>query len=243
MTMLLLYIHNATARIHITYTNISGNIVNNNDDFNERTNTLLYKKYTSHTLFERVDVGCVWEVSWRWGQTATCWPKVLLTIAALLSHSGWAAQPWVTEGRKPSVCKLILTLASCPQLTPTGTWTDPSCLWHLVIFLFDAHLLPVSIHICTKFNHVHRSRWYSYIFDQMHLFRCSSTYIHRCIPWLTARSRVNMLHVYHLVIPWFSFKCKSLFFSMCKKLFSCLNFWDEAWWFLSLRVSDYCLHL
>ena len=30
-----------------------------------------------------VDVGCVWEVSWRWGQTATYWPKVLLTIAAL----------------------------------------------------------------------------------------------------------------------------------------------------------------
>ena len=22
----------------------------------------------------------------------------------------------------------------------------------------------------------------------------------------------------------------------------CLNFWDEAWWFLSLGVSDYCLH-
>ena len=22
-----------------------------------------------------------------------------------------------------------------------------------------------------------------------------------------------------------------------------LNFWDEAWWFLSLRFSDYCLHL
>ena len=24
---------------------------------------------------------------------------------------------------------------------------------------------------------------------------------------------------------------------------SCLNFWDEAWWFQSLRFSDYCLHL
>ena len=38
-----LYIHNTAARIHITYTNISGNIVNNHDNFNERTNTLLYK--------------------------------------------------------------------------------------------------------------------------------------------------------------------------------------------------------
>ena len=31
----LLYSH---IHIHNTYTNISGNIVNNNDDFNERTN-------------------------------------------------------------------------------------------------------------------------------------------------------------------------------------------------------------
>ena len=66
-----------------------------NDDFNERTNTFLYKKYTSYTLFskglrkgcERVDVGYVWEVSWRQRQTATYWTQVPLTIAALLSHS------------------------------------------------------------------------------------------------------------------------------------------------------------
>ena len=38
---------------------------------------------------ERVDVGYVWEVSWRRRQTVTCWPKVLLaTIAALLPHLG-----------------------------------------------------------------------------------------------------------------------------------------------------------
>ena len=47
----------------------------------------------------------------------------------------------------------------------------------------------------TEFNHVHRSRWYSDIFDRIHLFRCSSAYLHRCIFWLTARSRVNMLQV------------------------------------------------
>ena len=35
---------------------------------------------------ERVDVGCVWEGSWRREQTATYWPQVLRTIAALLSH-------------------------------------------------------------------------------------------------------------------------------------------------------------
>ena len=75
----------------------------------------------------------MWGVSWRRGQTATYWSQVLLTIAALLPRSGWAAQLWVTEGRKPSVYKQILTLASCPQLTPTasgtGTRTDSTQNW------------------------------------------------------------------------------------------------------------------
>ena len=114
------------------------------------------QKYTSDTLFERVDVGCVWEVSCRRGQTATYWPKVLLTIAALFSCPGWAAPSWVTEGRKPSVCKLILTLGSCPQLTPTATdcnwnsnwnWPKPSVASGY-IFLFDVHLFPEGGRIC-----------------------------------------------------------------------------------------------
>ena len=106
---------------------------------NERTHFFI-KINLSLFILERVDVGCVWEVSWRRGQTATYWPKVLLTIAALLSRPGWDAQPWVTEGRKPSVCKLILTLATCPQLqleleltqAVCGTWfynfLTPTCL-------------------------------------------------------------------------------------------------------------------
>ena len=55
---------------------------------NERTHFFI-KIYLSHFILERVDVVCVWEVSWRRGQTATYWPKVLLTIAALLPHLGW----------------------------------------------------------------------------------------------------------------------------------------------------------
>ena len=120
-TIRLLYSH---ILLHNTYTNISGNIVDNNIRTSMNKRTLFFIKiYLSHFILERVDVGCVWEVSWRRGQTATYWPKVPLTIAALLPHSGWAAQPWVTEGHKPSVCKLILTLASCPQLTPSTTGT------------------------------------------------------------------------------------------------------------------------
>ena len=55
---------------------------------NERTHFFI-KIYLSHFILEMVDFGCVWEVSWRRGQTATYWPKVLLTIEALLPHLGW----------------------------------------------------------------------------------------------------------------------------------------------------------
>ena len=105
---------------------------------NERTHFFI-KIYLSHFILERVDVGRVLEVSWRRGQTATYWPQVLLTIAALLSHSGWAAQPWVTEGPKPSVYRWLLIRYLVPQRTPTPTWTDwlkpsvvPGCIfvWH-----------------------------------------------------------------------------------------------------------------
>ena len=91
---------------------------------NERTHFFI-KIYLSHFIRERVDVGCVWEVSWRQRQTATYWPKVPLTIAALLSHLGWVAQSWVTEGLKPSVCKLILMLASCPPTDSNSNWNWP----------------------------------------------------------------------------------------------------------------------
>ena len=50
------------------------------------------KIYLSHFYSWKGDISCVWEVSWIQGQTATYWPKVLLTIAALLPHSGWATQ-------------------------------------------------------------------------------------------------------------------------------------------------------
>ena len=99
------------------------NIIKHNEwtSMNERTHFFI-KIYLSHTILERVDVGRVWEESWRRRQTATNWTQVLLTIAALLSHSGRAAQPWATEGLKPSVCKLILTLTSCPSTDYNSNW-------------------------------------------------------------------------------------------------------------------------
>ena len=156
---------------------------------NERTHFFI-KIYLSHFILERVDAGCVWEVSWRRGQTATYWPTVPLTIAALLSHSGWAAEPWVTE------CPSPLSGAGSHSgiLFPTATGTDycpkPSVAPGYIIV---SHPPASCGRTHTEFNHVHRTRWYSDIFDRMHLFCCSFAYLHRCISWLMTRSRVKML--------------------------------------------------
>ena len=47
----------------------------------------LYSRKSCKKGCESVDVGYVWKVSWRWRETATYWPQVPLTIAALLPHS------------------------------------------------------------------------------------------------------------------------------------------------------------
>ena len=86
-------------------------------------------------------VVCVWEVSWRRGQTVIL-TKVLLTIAALFSHPGWAAQLWVIEDRKPSVCRWL----SIRYLV--SNWLKPSV--RLVILLFNSHLLPLFFRLFTQ---------------------------------------------------------------------------------------------
>ena len=58
---------------------ICGNIINNND---ERTH--FFRKYTSHTLFERVAKGLCVRGVLETEQTTTYWPQVPLAIAALL---------------------------------------------------------------------------------------------------------------------------------------------------------------
>ena len=84
--------------------------------FNEWTNTLLYN--LSHFILERV-MSVVCE---RWagdGDRLLYWLKVLLTIAALLPHLVWVAQPWVTEGPKPSVCCWLSIWH------PDSNWLEP----------------------------------------------------------------------------------------------------------------------
>ena len=118
-------------------------------NFNEWTNTLLYKNISLTLYSPKGDVGCVWEVSWIRGQIATYWPKVLLTIAALHFHLGWGCSIVGHWGPKALCLPLALTSASCPQLTPTPTsMTQAVCI--LVIFLFDVHLLPLFFRLFTQ---------------------------------------------------------------------------------------------
>ena len=97
------------------------------------------------TLYSwKVEGCCVWEMSWRQGRTAILTPSSSLPIAALLSHLVWVAQSWVTEGRKPLICRLILTLASYLQLTQT--------VCALIILLFNVHLFPLFFRLFTSLH-------------------------------------------------------------------------------------------
>ena len=98
-------------------------------------------------------------------QTATYWPQVFLTIAALLSHS--AGMLIRGSLRAQAFClELVLTASNCNsnsncnwlQLTQTvcGTW------------LYNC-LTPTWASQLQWIQPVHRSRWYPDIFDRMHL--------------------------------------------------------------------------
>ena len=132
-------------------------------NFNERTNTLLYKNI-SLTLYSRN--GWCWLCVRGELETGTdCYilTQVLLTIAVLLSHLGWGCSivnPWGPKALCPPL------LSHFGILSPTDSncnWLKPSVSW-LYFSLTST------------------------------CFRCSSAYLHRCISWLTARSRVSMLH-------------------------------------------------
>ena len=88
------------------------------------------KIYLSYFILERVDVGCVWEVSWRRGQTATYWPKLLLP------HPAWSSSTVGYWGPKALCLPLALNSASCLQLTPNPTPTDSSLLCPGYIFVW-----------------------------------------------------------------------------------------------------------
>ena len=110
--------------------------------------TSITNEYTSYknislTLYSRMgDVSCVWEVSGD-KDGLLFWPKFFLAHSST-SFSCWlgVAQPWVTEGPKPSVCSWF----SLRHLV--SNWLKPS--ERLVILLSNTHLLPLFFHLFTQ---------------------------------------------------------------------------------------------
>ena len=165
-----------------TYTYTCGNIINNNDE-----QTHFFRKiYLSHFFLERVVKGFMMVICERWvgdgERLPHIDPKFLCIIAALLPHSAGLLNRG-PEGPSPlsgagSHCGILSPTATVTRTvtatrTPTlpasnsnstqtvcGTWLynclTPTC------FPWASHL--------HRIQPVHRSRWYSDIFDRIHLF-------------------------------------------------------------------------
>ena len=172
------------------------NIIKHNDELQWTKRIRFFIKNIPLTLYSRK--------GWCWlcvrGELETETDCYILTKSSS-DHSSSSSSFWPgcsTVGHcgpKPSVW-------SCSSLRwhPISNWnwlTQFVCGTWLYNFLtFTSFLWAYAFATITEFNHVHRSRWYSDIFVWMHLFRCPSAYLHRCISWLTGRSRVNMLHLH-----------------------------------------------
>ena len=142
------------------------------------------EKYTSHFIrkvCERVAHGLYVRGELETEQTATYWPQIPLSLAALLSHSA---------GCSTGVLRAQPSAGSWFSLPRMATnWlqqTEPVCgiwLYNCLMstcFLWASHLHPIQP--------VH-SQSYTLISST----RCTC-YLHRCISYLTAWLRVNMLH-------------------------------------------------
>ena len=167
------------AVIHIQpYTCTCGNKINNND---ERTH-FFRKIYLSHFIrkgCERVAKRLCVRGELETGETATYWPQVPLSFAALLSRSAGLLN------RGPEGPALSESWFSLQHLISNSEFVCGTGLYNCLTFtcfLWALHLHPIQP--------VH-SQGYTLI---------SSTgctcYLHRCISYLTARPSVNMLQLY-----------------------------------------------
>ena len=176
------------AVIHIQlYTYTCRNKIKNND---ERTH-FFRKIYLSHFIrngFESVAKGLCVRGNLETEQTATYWPPVPLSSAALLSRSAgmlnrgsWGPLTfcWVWFSLPQTVTNwLQLTEPDCG----TGLY---NCLTY-TCFLWASHLHPIQP-----------------VNSQGFTLICSTgctCYLHRCISYLTDQLRVNMLHMYFTVV-------------------------------------------
>ena len=112
------------------------------------------KNYTFHTLFERVAKGLCVRGELETEQTATYWPQVPLTIAALLSRSAgllnrgsWGLEPsagsWFPLPRTTT-----RTSTNLPQLTRTICGTGLYNHLTSTCFLWASQLHPIQpVHV------------------------------------------------------------------------------------------------
>ena len=168
-------------------------------------------------------------MSWRRKQTAIYWPFVPSDHTSTYFSFCWAAQPGVNEGRKPSVCKMILTLASYLQLELQ---------------------LELELQLQLELNSLKPSVAPGYIFVWRKSAACGRTHLHRIQPrlqvkvifwylrpdspvsWLTARSRVNILQEESQAI-WDFFKF------LKRKIDLELRTWNTLKQIRECRLTDY----
>ena len=149
------------------------------NDFNKRTNTLIYKKYNlAHFIFERE----MFVVCEKWVETRMDFhidPSSSSTIAALLPHLGWVAQTLITEGPKPSVWSWFLLRH------PVSNWLEPS--GHLVILWSNVHLLPQFFRLCTLVHLlIDGSDEGQYITQVSSTFLSTLAYLNNIVVWMVS---------------------------------------------------------
>ena len=127
-------------------------------NFNERTNTLLYKNiYLSHFILERVDVGCVWEMSRRRWQTAILTQQYFfLILAGWLNRGSLRAQsPLSAAGSQLGILSPTDCFSKYQYSQPIASGHDvihtpvPFTIWGLLWQLWLSYPLRPSVN-CTQ---------------------------------------------------------------------------------------------
>ena len=156
--------HNVSVHLlynHNTYTTIHGNIVNTIKTNGHSSS----EKYTSHTLFEMVAKGLCVRGKLETEQTATYWPPVPLSLAALLSRSAGLLNRGSWE--PIALCwVLVLSTASYLQLTDFSQLNLSVAPGYIIVWSPPAFC---GRHICTHF-HPSTVKVIPDIFDRMHMF-------------------------------------------------------------------------
>ena len=124
------------------YIYICGNIVNNYDDFNERTNTLPYKDITSHNLFLK---GRCWLCARHELETGT---DCYIDPNSPRDHSSTSSSSWLVLLNRGSLRAQSSPSAAGSHagiLSPTDS--SRLCLGYIIVYV---HLLPLFFRLFTQ---------------------------------------------------------------------------------------------